>query len=74
MSRKEAGISRDSAERVLGHVVGSAVERIYDRDPYIEAKAEALAALAGLIERLLNPPPDDGKVVELAQPPGLKSG
>jgi putative ABC transport system substrate-binding protein len=38
----------------------------YDRDPYIEAKAEALAALAGLIERILNPP-DDGKVVELAQ-------
>jgi integrase len=64
MSR--AGINRDHAERVLGHVIGSTVERTYDRDPYIEAKAEALAALAGLIERILNPP-DDGKVVELAQ-------
>jgi integrase len=68
MSRKETGISRDAAERVLGHVVGSATERIYDRDPYIEVKAEALAALAALIERIISPPPaDDGKVVELAQ-------
>jgi integrase len=66
MSRKETGILRDSAERVLGHVVGSATERIYDRDPYLETKAEALVALAALIERILRPPPAD-KVVELAQ-------
>jgi hypothetical protein len=42
------------------------VERTYDVDPYIEDKAEALAALAALIERILSPPPAD-KVVELAQ-------
>ena len=68
MTRKETGISRDTAERVLGHVIGSKVERTYDRDPYIEAKAEALAALARLVERIVTPPPaDDGKVVALAQ-------
>jgi integrase len=68
MSRKETGITRDAAERVLGHVIGSKVERTYDRDPYIEDKAEALAALARLIERIVaGPPADDGKVVELAQ-------
>jgi integrase len=68
MSRKETGISRDTAERVLGHVIGSKVERTYDRDEYIEPKAEALAALAALVERIVNPPSaDDGKIVELAQ-------
>jgi integrase len=68
MSRKETGISRDTAERVLGHVIGSKVERTYDRDEYVEAKAEALAALARLVERIVSPPPaDDDKVVELAQ-------
>jgi hypothetical protein len=68
MSRKETGITRDAAERVLGHVIGSKVERTYDRDPYIEDKAEALAALVRLIERIVaGPPADDGKVVELAQ-------
>ena len=60
MSRKETGILRDHAERVLGHVVGSKVERIYDH------KAEALAALARLVGRIVSPP-DDDKVVELAQ-------
>jgi len=67
MSRKETGIDRDVAERVLGHVVGSKVERTYDRDPYIEVKAEALAALARLVERIVSPPSADDKVVELAQ-------
>jgi integrase len=56
MSRKETGISREAAERTLGHAIGSKVERTYDRDPYIQDKAEALAALAALIERILNGP------------------
>jgi hypothetical protein len=76
MRRQETGVSRDTgdtAERVLGHVIGSKVERTYDRDEYIEAKGEALAALAALVERIIDPPPaDDGKVVELAQRRGWR--
>jgi integrase len=58
-----AGIDRDTAERVLGHTVGSGVERTYDVHRYHEKKAHALAALASQIETIVNPP--GGKVVKL---------
>ncbi len=53
MSR--AGIARDIAERAVGHKVGTPVERIYDRHTYADEKARALQALAGIIERIVNP-------------------
>jgi integrase len=56
MSRKETGILRDHAERVLGHVIGSRVERTYDRELYTEDKADALTALAALIGRIISGP------------------
>jgi integrase len=52
MSR--AGVPREHAERVLGHVVGG-VEGIYDKHRFDDEKTKALAALAGLIARILKP-------------------
>jgi integrase len=50
-----AGISSEVAERVLGHTIGG-VEGIYNRHRYAEEKAHALRALAGLIDKIVNPP------------------
>jgi integrase len=62
MSR--AGVSDAHAERVLGHVI-TGVHGIYNRHEYREEKAHALRALAGLIEKIVNPPADN--VVSLAR-------
>lgn len=62
MSR--AGVRPDIAERVLGHAI-QGVEGVYDRHSYREEKAHALAALAGLIDTIVNPPA--GNVVRLAR-------
>jgi integrase len=56
MSR--AGVSSDHAERVLGHVIPG-IEGTYDRRPYFDEKAAALAKLAALIDRIITPPPDN---------------
>ena len=56
MSR--AGVSSEHAERVLGHVIPG-VGGIYDRHEYFDEKAHALAKLAALIERIINPPEGD---------------
>ena len=53
MSR--AGVTPHVAERVLGHVI-KGVEGVYDRHAYDAEKAHALEALAGLVERIVNPP------------------
>jgi integrase len=59
-----AGISREVAERVLGHrLVG--VEGIYNRFDYFEQKTHALAALANLIGGIIDGHPD--KVVPIRQ-------
>jgi integrase len=59
-----AGINREIAERVLGHkLVG--VEGIYNRFDYFEQKGHALAALANLIEGIIDGHPD--KVVPIRQ-------
>jgi len=50
-----AGVRRDVAERVLGHVLPG-VEGVYDRHEYRDEKADALAKLAGLIALILDPP------------------
>ena len=60
MSR--AGVRPDVAERCLGHAVGG-VEGVYDRHSYADEMADALARLAALIERIVNPPA--GNVVPL---------
>ena len=53
MSR--AGITSHIAERVLGHTI-KGVEGTYDRHAYDAEKAHALAALAALVGRIVNPP------------------
>jgi integrase len=61
MSR--AGVSREHAERVLGHTIGSAVENTYNRHQYDVEKAAVLRKLADLIARIVHAP--RGNVVEL---------
>jgi integrase len=64
MSRKEANVRPDIAERVLGHAI-SGVEGVYDRHDYFEEKADAVNKLAVLIEKILNPP--EGNVVAMTK-------
>ena len=59
MSR--AGVRSEVAERVMGHTIGG-VEGVYDRHEYSDDKADALRALAALIETILNPPSDENVV------------
>jgi integrase len=55
MSR--AGVSADVAERCLAHVIGG-VRGVYDRHAYLEEKRAAFEALAGLIQRIVDPQPN----------------
>jgi integrase len=55
MSR--AGVPGDIGERVLGHVIPG-VRGVYDRHSYEAEKRDALARLAALIGRILNPAPN----------------
>jgi len=50
----EVGVSRDIAERVLGHAIPG-VEGVYDRHHYDDQKADALKRLARLVETIINP-------------------
>jgi integrase len=52
MSR--AGIQTEISELVLGHSI-KGIQKVYDRHSYFEEKAQALAKLAALIERILHP-------------------
>jgi integrase len=63
----EAGVDRDSAERILGHRVGGKVEGIYNRFDYIREKGEALALLARHIEIIVAGPVEGAEVIPLAQ-------
>jgi integrase len=56
MSR--AGVLPHIAEGVLGHAL-QGVEGTYDRHAYDAEKGHALNALAGLIEKIVNPPADN---------------
>jgi integrase len=53
MSR--AGVQTEISELVLGHSI-KGIQKVYDRHSYFEEKAQALAKLAALIERIVNPP------------------
>jgi integrase len=50
-----AGVRPDVSERVLGHVIAG-VAGVYDRHSYADEKRDALEKLAGLIDRIVNPP------------------
>jgi integrase len=52
MSR--AGVSADIAERCLAHVIPG-IRGVYDRHAYLEEKRKAFEALAGQIDRIVNP-------------------
>jgi integrase len=56
-----AGVSSDIGERVLGHALAG-VRATYDRHEYFDEKRDALARLAALIERILQP---EANVVQL---------
>jgi integrase len=56
-----AGVQPHIAERVLGHKI-KGVEGTYDRHLYADEKAEALRALATLVERIVDPPSADNVV------------
>ena len=58
-----AGVRPDISERVLGHTI-KGVEGVYDVHDYDTDKGDALAALAALVERIINPPP--ANVADLA--------
>jgi integrase len=49
-----ADVRPDISERVLGHAI-KGVEGVYDRHDYAEEKGRALAALASLVDHILNP-------------------
>jgi integrase len=53
MSR--AGVSADTGERCLGHVIGG-VRGVYDKHAYHAEMAHAFEALAAQIDRIVNPP------------------
>jgi Phage integrase central domain/Arm DNA-binding domain/Phage integrase family len=55
-------VDRDVAEAVLGHKLRG-VEAVYNRHEFFDEKAHALAALANLIEEIINGSPD--KVVPI---------
>jgi integrase len=53
MSR--AGVPDEHAEHALGHKL-QGVKKVYNRYDFFKEKSHALAALAALIERIVNPP------------------
>jgi integrase len=55
MSR--AGIDANIAERTMGHVIGG-VRETYDRYEYLDEKRAAFEALAGIVDRIINPQPN----------------
>jgi integrase len=57
-----AGVRPDIAERTLGHIQPG-VANVYDRHAYFDEKADALAKLAALVERIVHNP--SGTVVPL---------
>jgi integrase len=56
MSR--AGVDPDHAERVLNHAIRG-IRGIYDRHAFYQEKKNALEALAGQVDRILNPSPSN---------------
>ena len=57
MSREEAGISEDLAERILGHVQPG-VRGVYARHRFTKEMGAALVRLAALIQDIVAPEPE----------------
>jgi integrase len=57
MSR--VGVEASVAERVLGHLVGTSVSRIYDRYSFHREKLDAAERLAAEINRIVSPPEEN---------------
>jgi integrase len=51
----KAGVQPHVAERCLGHVVGGAIERTYDRYDHVREMADAFERLANLIQAIVSP-------------------
>ncbi len=62
-----AGVSDKIADKVTGHT-GNAIRETYDRHDYTKERGDALKALAGLIERILNPPADNVRPIKEGRP------
>jgi integrase len=56
-----ANIANDIAEMCLGHVLPG-IRATYDKFKYVEQKRHAFESLANLIERIVNPPPQENVV------------
>jgi integrase len=56
LTSERVGVSYEVAERVIAHLVGSAVSRVYDRNEYLREKRAALDAWANEIARILSEP------------------
>ena len=56
MSR--GGVPPDHAERAIGHVIGG-IRGVYDRHEFYSEKRHAFEVLAGQIELILDPPPQN---------------
>lgn len=54
MTSERVGVSYEVAERVIAHLVGSAVSRVYDRNEYLREKRSALEAWAGALRSMLD--------------------
>jgi integrase len=53
MTSERVGVGYEVAERVIAHLVGSAVSRVYDRNEYLREKRAALDAWAKTIEAII---------------------
>lgn len=65
MSR--AGVTADTAERTIGHVIGG-VRGVYDRHSFLDEKRDALSRLADLVERITNQREGQEQPAEAAAP------
>lgn len=53
LTSERVGVSYEVAERVIAHLVGSAVSRVYDRNEYLREKRAALDAWAAELGRIV---------------------
>jgi integrase len=53
LTSERVGVGYEVAERVIAHLVGSAVSRVYDRNEYLREKRAALDALAVELARIV---------------------
>lgn len=53
LTSERVGVSYETAERVIAHLVGSAVSRVYDRNEYLKEKRGAIDAWARELERIV---------------------